>query len=152
VLRQARPSLETDSEEEIREALSVREVLRERRQEHSQQTKNSEEVALEPLDPRSARARYRELLQEMARAHLGRRLEETPVEYQKRLGAFIEKASARASPQEAMPPDRELLDQLTRAYTTERYGGRQAEIGQRADLRAWIVRLGARLSGSAGTK
>ncbi len=151
VLRQARPSLETDSEEEIREALSVREVLRERRHEHDQQAQNTQEIALEPLDPRSARARYRELLQEMARAHLGRRPEETPVEYQKRLGAFIERASAKASPQEAMLSDRELLDQLTRAYTTERYGGRHAEIDQRADMRTWIVRLGARLSGHAGT-
>jgi Domain of unknown function (DUF4129) len=151
VLRQARPSLEMDSEEEIREALSVREVLRERRQEHGQQALNADEAALEPLDPESVRARYRELLQEMARAHLGRRPEETPIEYQKRLGAFIEKASAKASPQEAMLPDRDLLDQLTRAYTIERYGGSHAEIDQRNDLRAWIVRLGARLSGRAGT-
>jgi Domain of unknown function (DUF4129) len=151
VLRQTRPSLEIDSEEEIREALSVREILRERRQEHSQQAQNTEEVALEPLDPESVRARYRELLQEMARAHLGRRPEETPVEYQKRLSAFIEEASARASPQEDMLPDRDLLDQLTRAYTTERYGGRRTEIDPRADLRAWIVRLGARLGGSTGT-
>ncbi len=147
VLRQARPSLEMDSEEEIREALSVREVLRERRQEHGQQAKDSEEVALEPLDPESVRARYRELLQEMARANLGRRSEETPAEYQKRLSAFIEKASS----QEDGLPDRDLLDQLTRAYTTERYGGRYAEIDRHADLRAWIVRLGARLSRNAGT-
>jgi len=145
VLRQARPSLEVDSEEEVREALSVREVLRERRQEHSLQAQNVEEVVLEPLDPESARARYRELLQAMARADLGRRPEETPVEYQKRLSAFIERASSGAPLQEDMLPDREMLDELTRAYTTERYGGKHVAIS--ADVLTWMEQIGERLSG-----
>ncbi len=150
VLRQARPSLEMDSEEEVREALSIRAVLRERRQEDRQQVAKEEVVVLESLDSGSVRARYRELLQEMARtgANLGRRPEETPVEYQKHLIALIEKASARTPSQEDIPPDREMLDELTRAYVAERYGGKRAEIDQHADVHAWIARLGERLSGT----
>ncbi len=66
ILRHVRPRLEQDSEEEIREALSMRSILRERRQEHKIQVQQKEATLLDALDPGSARARYRELLQQMA--------------------------------------------------------------------------------------
>ena len=81
ILRHVLPSLEQDSEEEIREALSMRSILRKRRQEHKSQAQQEVFPLLDALDPESARARYRELLQRMAERgeHLSRRSEETPL-------------------------------------------------------------------------
>src|SRR5258708_13923305 len=70
-------------EDEVRESLSIRSILRARRKKRQKRPK----VALEPLDPLSARARYRELLQAMSRhgSELERRPAPTPPDDQRRL-------------------------------------------------------------------
>ena len=146
ILLHARPRLEQDSEEEIREALSMRSILRERQQKRTSHAEQKEEILLDALDPGSVRARYRELLQEMAEhgGRLGRQPEETPVEYQRRLFAMLGKLSddRGRSDEEA---DRALLADLTRAYIDERYGERRAVL-QPPEHSGWISRLAERLS------
>lgn len=141
ILRHARPRVEQDSEEEIREALSMRGILRERRQEHKAASQPGEAV-LDMLAPGSARARYRELLQQMADhdEHLRRRPEETPMEYQKRLLALME----RSTDDEAS--DRKMLTDLTGTYLRERYGETAAELHEPEGLN-WISRMAERLGG-----
>jgi hypothetical protein len=141
VLRHIHPRIEQDSEEEIREALSMRGILRERRQEHKILTQSKEETLLDVLVPGSARARYRELLQQMADydEHLSRRPEETPREYQKRLFALMEEASADEM------SDRKMLTDLTGAYLHERYGETSAELQEFPETSTWISRMAERL-------
>ncbi len=141
VLSHIRPRLEQDSEEEIREALSMRGILRERRQEHKMQEQLKDGALLEALTPGSARARYRELLQQMADhdERLSRQVEETPIEYQKRLFALMERAS------DDEVSDRKLLTDLTGAYLYERYGETSAELQESPESPTWISRMAERL-------
>ncbi len=145
ILLHVRPRLEQDSEEEIREALSMRSILRERRRERTSQAQRKEETLLDALDPGSVRARYRELLQQMAEhgERVSRRPEETPMEYQRRLLAMMGKSSDDMG-QGDEESEREMLADLTGAYINERYGERQAEL-QVLDGSGWIVRMAERL-------
>ena len=108
---------------------------------------------LEPLDSSSARARYRGLLQAMTRRgdDLGRRLDETPIEYQARLLTLVENIPRDAAQEDETPADAAVLDALTRAYTLERYGGKPTDHSQRAYLGKWAPRLVKRLTGSKST-
>lgn len=142
-----------DSEEEEREALSRREVLNERRQERQQQGHKPTGVVLETLDPASARARYRELLQSMAEegADRGRRPGETPSEYQKRLLVLAEQRAPLPSTtviderQVAAPATPTILSELTRAYNRERYGTQALDQQKRSFLQQWVPELLQRL-------
>jgi hypothetical protein len=147
ILLHVRPRIEQDSEEEIREALSMRRILRERWQERTSQGQQKEGTPLDALDPASVRARYRELLQRMAEhgERLARRPEETPMEYQKRLLAIMGKPSDDVGQSDEVS-EREMLVDLTRAYINERYGARQAEL-QSPEGSGWISRMAERLGG-----
>jgi hypothetical protein len=139
ILKRWHPDQEEDEEEEERESLSMQEILKMRREERRK--KKKEAVALlEPLDPDSARARYRELLQTVAGSNekLARRSNETPAEYETRIAVRVEHASSGTEP---APADATILDELTRAYVKERYGGKRIEAAQRNYLRLWVPRL-----------
>ena len=133
-------------EDEVRESLSIRSILRARRKKRQKRPK----VALEPLDPLSARARYRELLQAMARHgdDLERRPDETPTEYQTRLLTLIKDAPHDEGWDNEILVDDAILDELTRAYTLERYGGKITEHSKQAYLQRWVPHLVKRLMGS----
>ncbi len=136
-------------EDEIRERLPVRATLRARRQRRRRHSK----FVLEALDSSSARARYRGLLQVMDRRgdDLGRRPEETPIEYQARLQTLVENTSHDATQGDETPADAAILDDLTRAYMRERYGGKATDPGQRAYLGKWAPWLVKRLTGNKST-
>lgn len=136
-------------EDEVRERLPVRATLRARRKQRQRRPK----FMLEPLDSTSARARYRGLLQAMARRgdDLGRRPEETPVEYQARLLTLVENTPRDVAQQDETPADAVILDALTQAYTRERYGGKATDQSQRAYLGKWAPWLVKRLTGSKST-
>ena len=141
-IREWNPAYNID-EDEVRERLAVRSILRARQQKRQGQPK----VVLEPLDPTSARARYRELLQALARqgSELGRQLNETPTEYQTRLQTFFEKTAAEETQKDGTPSAAAILDELTRAYALERYGGQHTDQSQQAYLRRWVPHLMRRL-------
>ena len=137
-------------EDEVREQLPVRATLQARRKRKPRHPK----FMLEPLDATSARARYRELLQAMARQsgdELGRRPEETPIEYQSRLQTLVENTSRDTAQEDETPADTAILGELTRAYMRERYGGKSTDPGQRAYLGKWAPWLVKRLTGSKST-
>ena len=149
-------SMDREEVEEVREGLDARSLLGERWREwwNRRRRRTQEGVALEPLDPSSARARYREFLQALAatRESLARRPAETPAEYEQRLLAYLASGSAgphNGSPVPSEQTESQLLDELTRAYTLERYGGRGTEERKRAQMRAWVTRLLVRLTGKA---
>ena len=50
------------------------------------------------------------------------------------------------------PPAPAILDELTRAYVSERYGGKLTLQRQRAHLQAWVPHLVARLTGRASPR
>lgn len=136
-------------EDEVRERLSVRSILRQqRRQKHR---KNA--FILEPLAPNSARAHYRKLLQIMVRRgdDLGRRANETPTEYQSRLLTLVEDTSHDEAQRENTPAASAILDELTRAYILERYGGKQIDRRQQTYLHRWVPRLMKRFTVSKST-
>ena len=132
--------------DEVRESLSIRSILRARRKKRQRRPK----VALEPLDPLSARARYRELLQAMARHgdDLERRPDETPTEYQSRLLTLVKDAPHDEGWDNEILVDDAILDELTRAYTLERYGGKITEHSKQDYLQRWVPHLVKRLMGS----
>jgi Domain of unknown function (DUF4129) len=134
-------------EDEVRESLSIRSILRARRKNRQRRPK----VALEPLDPLSARARYRELLQAMAwhGDDLERRPDETPTEYQTRLLTLVKDAPHDERWENEILVDDAILDELTRAYMLERYGGKITEHSKQAYLQRWVPHLVKRLMGSA---
>jgi Domain of unknown function (DUF4129) len=138
-----------ESEEEIRESLSRESILKTRRKEQLQRQKTGALAALEPLDPNSTRARYRELLQELAWSgeKLGRRANETPSEYEKRLLTLLKKAPSEVQGDDT-PPDPAMLDELTSAYMQERYGGKHPRLLHDAYVPAWIPRFVRRLAES----
>lgn len=149
VIREWRMRHMKTSEDEEREGLSVRSTLRARRKQRQRRPK----FMLEPLDSTSARARYRELLQVMARRgdDLGRRPDETPVEYQARLLTLVENTPGDAAQEDEMPADAAILDALTRTYMRERYGGKSTDQSQRAYLGKWAPWLVKRLTRSKST-
>lgn len=134
-------------EDEVRESSSIRSILRARRKNRQRRPK----VALEPLDPLSARARYRELLQAMAwhGDDLERRPDETPTEYQTRLLTLVKDAPHDERWDNEILVDDAILDELTRAYMLERYGGKITEHSKQAYLQRWVPHLVKRLMGSA---
>jgi hypothetical protein len=107
---------------------------------------------LEPLDPTSARARYRELLQALAwkREELARRPNETPAEYEARLLALLKMAPPLEAQGDSTPPDPAILDELTCAYMQERYAGKHPHLQHDAYVPAWIPRFVRRLVDSTG--
>ena len=139
-----------ESEEEIRESLSMQAILKARREEQRKRAQKTNALAtLEPLDPTSARARYRTLLQELAwnGEKLGRRANETPSEYEKRLLTLLKKAPSEGQG-DGTPPDPAMLDELTSAYIQERYGGKHPRLQRDAYVSAWIPRFVRRLAES----
>jgi predicted ABC-type exoprotein transport system permease subunit len=137
---------EEDEEEEERESLPMQEILKMRREERRKKRKDAVAV-LEVVDPDSARARYRELLQSVAGSNekLARHANETPVEYEARLLARVTRIDDST---EQVPPDATILGELTHAYVRERYGGKQTDLEQRNYFSTWIPRLIKRLTGS----
>jgi hypothetical protein len=138
-------------DDEVRERLAIRSVLRVRKQKRQSIAR----IVLEPLDATSARARYREFLKAMVR-HGGderrRRRDETPVEYQTRLLPLLEPGAHEEARKEDAPTGATVLDELTRAYTLERYGGKRTEQGQQAYLRRWVPLLARRLTRNESSK
>jgi hypothetical protein len=148
ILKRWRVDEDEEGEEEDREALSVQEILKMRREERRKKKKEAVAV-LETLDPDSARARYRELLQTVVASNeqLARRSNETPAEYEARLMSRVGHTSANP---EQTPPDATILDELTQAYTRERYGGKTLEAARRNYLNIWVPHLMKSLKGLTG--
>jgi hypothetical protein len=145
--------------EEIREGLDARSLLSDRWREwwNRRRSRKSTTVLPEPLDPGSARAHYRELLQVVATSNgeLARTAAETPLEYEERLLLYLD--SGKVHSQQLSKSDDEatetaMLGELTHAYTRERYGGKHTDDRQCARLRTLIPRLIARLTGRASTR
>jgi hypothetical protein len=114
-------------------------------------------VQMETLDPNSARAYYRELLQRiaLARSDLARHPAETPDEYEARLRHSLEREeeSMHGSQHDAMASsDAAILGELTRAYTRERYGGKETRVDEHGNLHIWMTRLAMRLTGKIPPK
>ena len=107
---------------------------------------------LEPLDATSARAHYRSFLLAMAHRedHQAWRPEETPAEYQARLLSSVSNLLDVEEEKRDAPPVSALLEELTSAYTQERYGGKSIEPHRRASLRRWVPYLIRRLKKEAG--
>jgi hypothetical protein len=150
ILRRWHAAPDDESEEEIRESLSRESILKTRREQQRQRQKSGDLAGLEPLDPNSARARYRELLQELAwnGEKLARRANETPSEYEKRLLALLKEASSEAQG-DSTPTDPAILDELTAAYMQERYGGKRARLEHDAYMQGWIPHFVKRLANSS---
>ncbi len=145
--------------EELREGLDARSLLSERWREwwNRRRGRKSTAFSLEPLDPGSARAHYREMLQAVATSNgeLARTHAETPLEYEERLLTYLESGKVRSqqlSKSDDGTSDTALLSELTNAYTLERYGGKQTDDHQRMHLGTWVPRLIARLTGRASTR
>ena len=136
-------------EDEERERLSLRDVWRSRRQ---RRKRVSSETGLAPLDPMSARSHYRMFLQGMAKRDetLAYQPNETPIEYQARLLSTVKPDTH--DQQRDAPPDAVILEELTRAYTVERYAGKQNDSRQRHYLYTWVPYLIQRLVGSSLTR
>ncbi len=136
--------------EETRESLDARALRRRRQRVAPQQAQAAREV--ERLDPTSARARYRELLQAAveAGADLGRRQGETPTEYEDRLIALLEiRASDEGGFAGVDSHTRAALGEVTAAYQAERYGGLAPSRELSGRLRDLISHLRDRLFGQA---
>jgi hypothetical protein len=145
--RRSRSSTEEESEE-VRESLDATALLQDRWRAWWQRRrpKRRGTFSLEALDPRSARARYRELLQTIAERcpDLARASTETPIEYEQRL-------STHSRPSEPLPSGEttyDVLDELTQAYMLERYGGTPTDEHTRSYLHAWVPSLIKHLVGT----
>ncbi len=139
--------------EEVREGLDARSLLGQHWREwwNRWRRKTHEISTLEPFDPTSARAHYREMLQAIATANdnLARNPAETPAEYEVRLLRHLGSGSLQAlTHTDHVPNDAAILNELTRAYLSERYGGKRTDQRQRAHLRTWVPRLVKRLIGT----
>ncbi len=132
-----------DEEDEVREGLDINQILRARREERRQQ---QQALALAALEQDSIRARYRDFLTSMAARgeDFARHPEETPAEYQRRI--LHAARNIPASSDADTPADLTILDTLTRAYSLERYGGRQADGERQNFLRRWVPLLVQRFS------
>ncbi len=139
--------------EEIREGLDARSMLAQRLRDWLNRRRRQVEpgMGLEPLDPLSARAHYRTLLQEVALADetLARKPAETPEEYRLRLIAALQSLpeTAQQAPGAAAPPATTMLDTLTDVYIDERYGGKSPDQRRYVNVREWIPQLVTRLTG-----
>ena len=136
-----------EDEEEVRESIPVREVVRERQEE---QRRAQQAMILESLPPNSTRAQYRDLLQTMAvqQELLVRHAEETPTDYEKRLVMLLQHTSSVTQQESDTSHDVEMLDELTKAYIEERYGNRQLSAGTQVPYtHTWAEQLARRLSG-----
>ncbi len=129
----------TAKKEGEQEALDVRSILRERRRNRQ----GKAHFRLEPLNPNSIRARYRDLLLATARrgGDIQRFPHETPAEYQQRLLAVIETLPNK----EGEPSNATIVRDLTEAYTLERYGRTKPEPKQVGYFKKWIPYLVKRL-------
>lgn len=147
ILRRRHTVRKEDEVEEIREGLSLRSIVQQRRVERHKPSLR-QVPQLETLEPDSARAHYRELLQAMVSNNpaLPRRPDETPTEYQARLLPFAQQALSEASQEEGMLSEQEILDVLTHDYNLERYGGKHLDAPQKNYLRTWVPRLVERLT------
>ncbi len=155
-LQRWRPKSDNEGIEEVREGLDARSLLSERWREwwHRRRGRKSTTIPLEPLDPGSARAHYREMLQAIAASNgeRARNPAETPLEYEARLIAYLEREtthSQKLSNSDDGATETAILDELTHAYTRERYGGKRIDNRQRMHLQTWVPRLIARLTGRA---
>lgn len=155
-LRRWRLKDQDEGIEEVCESLDARSLLGERW--HTWwswwKRKTGMMATLEALDPASARARYRELLQTMAiqNEELARTAAETPAEYEARLLTQViggEAPPDRLADDAALRQAPAILHELTRAYVAERYGGKQANQRQQAYLQANVPCLIARLTTNA---
>lgn len=119
---------------EQRERLNARSILSERRRQRRQRHKTN--FKLEPLDPASARAHYRDLLivANKRGEPIARHPDETPSEYQRRLQSLATELSVRDGEQ----PGEIIVGELTRAYIPERYGKKSVKPGQSSYLRKWM--------------
>ena len=140
--------------EEERETLDARSLLGQHWREwwRRRRKRGNSTPVLEPLDPTSARARYREMLQALATSNSGlaRTPPETPGEYEMRLRVHLDGTSVsskRSTNPDDGVPERAVLEELTSAYARERYGGKQTDARQRTRLRLNVPRLIARLGG-----
>src|SRR5579864_2899405 len=117
ILRKWRVAADDDSEEEVRESLSQEDIIK-TRQAQRRRSRQVDIPALEPLPSDSVRAHYRELLQALATqsTKLARRPEETPREYEARLLTLMQNAAPTETEQDTLPPDPQLLEELTGAY------------------------------------
>lgn len=132
-----------DEEEEVREGLDINQILRARREGRRQR---QQALPLAALDSDSMRARYRDFLTAMAARgeDFTRHPQETPAEYQRRI---LHAARNIPAPGDTdTPVDSTILETLTRAYSLERYGGRQAHDEQHNFLRRWMPHLVQRFS------
>jgi hypothetical protein len=139
------PKQEQEEMDEVRERLDARSLLREQWQGFWKKMRMHSHVTREPLEPGSARARYRELLdavQAGASLH-ARKPNETPAEYEARLLPLLKEqaADAQASP-EAL-----AMQELTRVYADERYGAKRTDERTRASLGLQVPRVIQRLIG-----
>jgi hypothetical protein len=145
-----------DGIEEVRESLDARSLLGQRLRDWFNRRRGTKErITLEPLDPASARARYRNLLAEvaLARHDLARLPTETPDEYEMRLRVYLEQQSQQVvESSTATPTDPAILEELTHLYARERYGGKQTADRQRSYLQSWVPHLIARLTGRTATR
>ncbi|HVB74137.1 MAG TPA: DUF4129 domain-containing protein [Ktedonobacteraceae bacterium] len=143
--------------EEERESLDARSLLGQHWREWWQRRRRRDNNAgaLEPLDPASARARYREMLQALATSNvdLARTPTETAVEYQARLRLHFAEAalSDRPTCPDALTDDM-MLAELTQIYANERYGGKFTDERHRANLSIWVPRLIGRLTAKASSR
>ncbi len=147
ILRRLPKVRKDDEVEEIREGLSLRFIAQQRRNQLLEHAL-SQAPQLETLEPESARAYYRELLQTIANDNLAlaRRPDETPAEYQARLLLMAQQTFAETMQEADIPSEQEILDVLTHDYNLERYSGQHLEPTQKNYLRAWVPRLIARVT------
>jgi len=141
--RRGGPDDAPDEEEEVREGLDRNQILRARREGRRQR---QQALPLAALDSDSMRARYRDFLAAMAARgeDFTRRPQETPAEYQRRI--LHAARNIPASGDSETPVDSTILETLTRAYSLERYGDRQAHEEQSTFLRRWMPHLVQRFS------
>jgi hypothetical protein len=138
--------------EEIREGLDARSLLMRRLREWFSRRRQQAEpgIILESLDPMSARAHYRELLQKITLTDelLTRRQSETPDEYERRLNASLRgpTQTTQGASDTLSPPPSTMLDLLTHAYEEERYGGKATSAARQARWQDWIPQLLQRLT------
>ncbi len=147
ILRRLPKARKDDEVEEIREGLSLRFITQQRRNERIEHAL-SQAPQLETLEPESARAYYRELLQTIASDNpaFARRPDETPAEYQARLLIVAQQTFAETMQEADIPSEQAILDVLTHDYNLERYSGKDMDAEQRNYLRAWVPRLIARVT------
>ncbi|HET8910251.1 MAG TPA: DUF4129 domain-containing protein, partial [Ktedonobacteraceae bacterium] len=143
ILRRWQVKTRDDSEEEVREGLSMQVVWRQRRAEQGKRRQQaSADPDLETLPANSARYHFRALLQALAeRDDLARRDDETPEEYKIRLLSVLKQTVYSGDEQ----VDQRQLEALIEAYMRERYGGEVSDMLDDTSLPEWIQDFTRRL-------